>query len=133
VDKTPTLESILNEIEDQGSLSDEEASPLLTTAEVYDYGIPRLSCSKTYFLPQSVTYTQDGGETQSLASRGSSDARSRSSSDRRNRKPGVARGTGSILRHVILKGISSQLNSATVIATSITFICNYILMYLSTW
>ena len=34
VDKTPTLESILNELEDQGSLSDEEISPLLNVGEV---------------------------------------------------------------------------------------------------
>lgn len=63
----------------------------------------------------------EGSETLSL---GSLDSRSRSSSERRrearggnrwnNLNTGATHGTGSILRHVILKGISTQLMSASV-------------------
>lgn len=63
----------------------------------------------------------EGSETLSL---GSLDSRSRSSSERRrearggnrwnNINTGATHGTGSILRHVILKGISTQLMSASV-------------------
>jgi hypothetical protein len=63
----------------------------------------------------------EGSETLSL---GSLDSKSRSSSERRrearggsrfnNLNPGATHGTGSILRHVILKGISTQLMSASV-------------------
>ena len=63
----------------------------------------------------------EGSETLSL---GSLDGRSRSSSERRrearggnrwnNINTGATHGTGSILRHVILKGISTQLMSASV-------------------
>lgn len=99
VDCTPTLESILNNSEDCTSLSDDEiSSSVVPTAEG----------------------SFEGSETLSL---GSLDSRSRSSSERRrearggnrwnNINAGATHGTGSILRHVILKGISTQLMSAS--------------------
>ncbi|XP_066963121.1 vacuolar protein sorting-associated protein 8 homolog [Macrobrachium rosenbergii] len=97
VDELPTLESILNE-NDPGSISDED-----TTA-------PQPSQLK-------ASFSQDGGDTLSLHSRGSSDSKSRNSSDKhssgsRTRREPQSKTHGSILRHVILKGVAAQLVSA---------------------
>ncbi|XP_021918193.1 LOW QUALITY PROTEIN: vacuolar protein sorting-associated protein 8 homolog [Zootermopsis nevadensis] len=99
VDCTPTLESILNNLEDQASLSEDEMS--------------------SSFVPA----TEGGFEGSETLSLGSLDSRSRSSSERRHEARGGSRWnnvnteashrTGSILRHVILKGISTQLTSAS--------------------
>jgi hypothetical protein len=77
----------------------------------------RLTCWKNLLFQGSF----EGSETLSL---GSLDGRSRSSLERRrearggnrwnNINTGATHGTGSILRHVILKGISTQLMSASV-------------------
>ncbi|GLH03603.1 Vacuolar protein sorting-associated protein 8 homolog [Gryllus bimaculatus] len=95
VEHTPTLESILHDLDDRASLSEDDMSNcLLPTAEG---GF-------------------EGSETLSLGSMGS---RSRSSSEQRQKSTRLAthnnptQQTGSILRHVILKGISSQLMSAS--------------------
>nr|CAD7256761.1 unnamed protein product [Timema shepardi] len=96
VKHTPTLESILNDLEDQTSLSEDEMS---------NYLVP---------IGEGVF---EGSETLSL---GSIDTRSRSSSEHRqtrsHRWTHGSNGTthlGSILRHVILKGISTQMVSAS--------------------
>nr|CAD7425885.1 unnamed protein product [Timema monikensis] len=96
VKHTPTLESILNDLEDQTSLSEDEMSNSL---------VP---------IGEGVF---EGSETLSL---GSIDTRSRSSSEHRqtrsHRWTHGSNGTthlGSILRHVILKGISTQMVSAS--------------------
>ncbi|XP_049808749.1 vacuolar protein sorting-associated protein 8 homolog [Schistocerca nitens] len=95
VEHTPTLESILNDLDDRTSASEDELSNSL--------------------LPPAEG-TFEGSETLSLGSVGSV---SRSSSERRQTKTNTWSGTapntqrtGSILRHVILKGISTQLVSA---------------------
>ncbi|CAG2058868.1 unnamed protein product, partial [Timema podura] len=95
VKHTPTLESILNDLEDQTSLSEDEMSNSL---------VP---------IGEGVF---EGSETLSLSS---IDTRSRSSSEHRqtrsHRWTHGSNGTthlGSILRHVILKGISTQMVSA---------------------
>jgi hypothetical protein len=78
----------------------------------------------------------EGSETLSL---GSLESRSRSSSERRhetrggsrwnNINTGATHRTGSILRHVILKGISTQLKSASVSMSHFHTLL-YIFMYL---
>ncbi|XP_063227477.1 vacuolar protein sorting-associated protein 8 homolog [Bacillus rossius redtenbacheri] len=92
VEHTPTLESILNDVEDQASLSEDEVSNSL------------IAGTEGVF---------EGSETVSLGSVGS---RSWSSSERRHARAGKwcnsANGpheSGCILRHIVLKGISSQL------------------------
>lgn len=120
MEQTPTLESILNDADDRASLSEDEMSnSLLPVTEVLFY-YKLLICSSYAFLIRVIFLqgTFEGSETLSL---GSMDSRSRSSSERRqtrlNRWPNTASGTqktGSILRHVILKGISTQLVSACV-------------------
>nr|XP_027235007.1 vacuolar protein sorting-associated protein 8 homolog [Penaeus vannamei] len=97
IGELPTLESILNE-NDPGSVSDD------------DLGIPPTPIQKTSF-------SNDGGDTLSVHSRGSSDSRSRTSSERhscgsRSRKDAQHKTHGSILRHVILTGVAAQLVSA---------------------
>ncbi|XP_042868274.1 vacuolar protein sorting-associated protein 8 homolog [Penaeus japonicus] len=97
IGELPTLESILNE-NDPGSVSDD------------DLGIPPTPIQKTSF-------SNDGGDTLSVHSRGSSDSRSRTSSERhscgsRSRRDAHHKTHGSILRHVILTGVAAQLVSA---------------------
>ncbi|KAK7082685.1 Vacuolar protein sorting-associated protein 8 [Halocaridina rubra] len=97
VSELPTLESILNE-NDPGSISEDDSAP------------PQPSQHK-------ASFSQEGGDTLSLHSRGSSDSRSRNSSDKhssgsRTRRDPQSKTHGSILRHVILKGVAAQLISA---------------------
>nr|XP_045621529.1 vacuolar protein sorting-associated protein 8 homolog isoform X2 [Procambarus clarkii] len=98
VGELPTLESILNE-NDPGSVSDD------------DLVLPPLPHPK-------ASFSTDGGDTLSVHSRGSSDSRSRTSSTERHstgsrsRKDAQNKTHGSILRHVILKGVAAQLVSA---------------------
>jgi len=58
----------------------------------------------------------DGSDTASIMSRGSSDSRSRTSnmSSRPRSLLGVKKRPNSILRHVVLKGMTSHLTSASV-------------------
>ncbi|XP_046386782.1 vacuolar protein sorting-associated protein 8 homolog isoform X2 [Ischnura elegans] len=101
VDKAPTLESILNDIDDQCSLSEDELASLPQIAEGGSFG------------PEAV-------ETLSVGSRGSWDTRSRCSSERsrRRRSPGggfsnrPVQPPSSLLRHLILRGVSQQMSSA---------------------
>ncbi|KAK8727977.1 hypothetical protein OTU49_009327 [Cherax quadricarinatus] len=97
VDELPTLESILNE-NDPGSVSDD------------DLVIPPPH--------PKASFSTEGGDTLSVHSRGSSDSRSRTSSTERystgnrSRKDAPTKTHGSVLRHVILKGVAAQLVSA---------------------
>lgn len=95
VDHAPTLESILNDVDDRGSISEDEVSG------------------------NHLIHPGEAFETWSMGSVG---GRSRSSSERRSttrssssRAPSNATPVkaGSILRHVILKAISSQVASAS--------------------
>ncbi|XP_075220706.1 vacuolar protein sorting 8 [Lycorma delicatula] len=93
VDKTPTLESILND--DQSSLlSEDELS--------------------NYLSPELMASIGDGGETASISSIGSATARRDKGTTGGTHSPTAARKgpMGGILRHVILKAVSSQLRSA---------------------
>ncbi|XP_076030226.1 vacuolar protein sorting 8 [Oratosquilla oratoria] len=95
VAQLPTLESILNENE-SGSVSDDEFSLAPPTQ-------PKTS------------FSNECGDTLSIHSRGSSDSRSHTSSEKqmaRHRRETHSKSHGSILRHVILKGVSAQLVSA---------------------
>jgi hypothetical protein len=82
-----------------------------------------------YYVDKNAIFTnslivQGGFEGSETLSLGSLESRSRSSSERRheargssrwnNINTGATQRTGSILRHVILKGISTQLTSASV-------------------
>ncbi|KAG7169921.1 Vacuolar protein sorting-associated protein 8-like [Homarus americanus] len=98
VGELPTLESILSE-NDPGSVSDD------------DLAIPPPPQPKTSF-------STEGGDTLSVHSRGSSDSRSRTSSTERHssggrsRRDTLSKTHGSVLRHVVLKGVAAQLVSA---------------------
>ncbi|KAK4298989.1 hypothetical protein Pmani_028696 [Petrolisthes manimaculis] len=98
VGELPTLESILSE-NDPGSVSDDE------------FSLQPLTQPKT-------TFSTEGCDTLSVHSRGSSESRSRTSSTERynasgrQRKDSQNKTHGSILRHVILKGVAAQLVSA---------------------
>lgn len=95
VDQAPTLESILNDVDDRGSVSEDEVSG------------------------NHLIHPGEAFETWSMGSVG---GRSRSSSDRRSttrsassraHSNATSLKAGSILRHVILKAISSQVASAS--------------------
>ncbi|XP_063851088.1 vacuolar protein sorting-associated protein 8 homolog isoform X1 [Scylla paramamosain] len=101
VGELPTLESILKE-EEPGSVSEDDLDLAHTTPP----------------QPKS-SFSTEGGDTLSVHSRGSSESRSRTSSSERHsagggrcRRETQSRTHGSILRHVILKGVASQLVSA---------------------
>ncbi|XP_071448355.1 vacuolar protein sorting-associated protein 8 homolog isoform X2 [Hetaerina americana] len=101
VDKAPTLESILNDIDDQCSLSEDDLASLPHIGEGGSFGAEAV-------------------ETLSVGSRGSWDTRSRCSSERsrRRRSPGAGFSNrpipppSSLLRHLILRGVSQQISSA---------------------
>lgn len=67
-----------------------------------------------------TSFSTEGGDTLSVHSRGSSDSRSRTSSTERHssgsrsHKDAQNKTHGSVLRHVILKGVAAQLVSAHV-------------------
>ncbi|CAG7727060.1 unnamed protein product [Allacma fusca] len=99
VDFEPTLESILNDVDNVSASDDEGLS-----------AIPEQSPSIRNF-----SHVPEGSDTVSIISKESSDNRSRSSN--RSQRPknnfnNSSKKPNSILRHVLLKGITSQINSA---------------------
>jgi hypothetical protein len=94
------------------------------------------------FSPKTLN-VQGGFEGSETLSLGSLENRSRSSSERRHEAHGGSRWNnintgathrmGSILRHVILKGISTQLTSASVSMSHLykLFMCSLVLVLLS--
>ncbi|OXA63103.1 Vacuolar protein sorting-associated protein 8 [Folsomia candida] len=105
VDFEPTLESILNDVDNQ-SLSEDEVGH-------HESG----TTQQPQLVLEQIGLTPDGSDTVSIVSRGSGgDNRSRTSSrSMRNNKthPQNKRKPSSILRHVLLKGMTSSLASAS--------------------
>ena len=64
-----------------------------------------------FHLYPQASYSGDTVDAASVHSRGSSDSRSRTSTEKRSRRKESHKSPGSILRHVILKGVAAQLVS----------------------
>ncbi|CAL8101722.1 unnamed protein product [Orchesella dallaii] len=103
VDFEPTLESILNDVDDQ-SISDDEGHGHQISTQ------PQVQVS----APIQIGLLPEASDTVSIVSKGS-DSRSRSSSRSVRLRPGqiLKKKPNSILRHVLLKGMTSHINTVS--------------------
>ncbi|CAG0889037.1 unnamed protein product [Cyprideis torosa] len=111
----PTLDSILNEADDEDELLSVDSSgdggavgPTVGVSAVQEEGGPD-SC----LLEQQPLFSPVDSEAQSVVSGGSGSQTSSIRTSRLARREALRREHGSVFRHVILKGISAQVTSAS--------------------